>query len=71
MMKDGLAAIVWKYLSQKKLETFHLKLFLFYHNIPSRIVISSVARNLPCTTVKGRVCEEESPKHLGDFIITS
>ena len=28
MTKDGLAAIVWKYPSQKKLETFHLKLFI-------------------------------------------
>ena len=28
MTKDGLAAIVWKYQSQKKLETFHLKLFI-------------------------------------------
>ena len=28
MMKDGLAAIVWKYPSQKKLEIFHLKLFI-------------------------------------------
>ena len=28
MTKDGLVAIVWKYPSQKKLETFHLKLFI-------------------------------------------
>ena len=35
------------------------------------IVISSVARNLPCTTVKRRASDEEQPKHLGDFIITS
>ena len=36
-----------------------------------RIVISSEARNLACTRVKGRVSDEEQPKHLGDFIITS
>ena len=36
-----------------------------------RIVISSEARNLPCTTVKRRASDEEQPKHLGDFIITS
>ena len=35
------------------------------------IVISSKARNLPCTTVKRRAPDEEQPKHLGDFIITS
>ena len=35
------------------------------------IVISSVARNLPCTPVKRRASDEEQPKHLGDFIITS
>ena len=35
------------------------------------IVISSAARNLPCTTVKRRASAEEQPKHLGDFIITS
>ena len=35
------------------------------------IVISSVARNLPCTTVNRRASDEEQPKHLGDFIITS
>ena len=33
------------------------------------IVISSVARNLPCTTTKQRASDEE--QHLGDFIITS
>ena len=33
------------------------------------IVISSAARNLPCTTVKQRASDEEQPKHLGDFII--
>ena len=31
------------------------------------IVISSAARNLPCTTVKRRAPDEEQPKHLGDF----
>ena len=36
-----------------------------------RIVISSEARNLPCTPVKRRASDEEQPKHLGDFIITS
>ena len=35
------------------------------------IVISIVARNLPCTTVNRRASDEEQPKHLGDFIITS
>ena len=35
------------------------------------IVISSVARNLPCTTVKRRASDEEQPKHPRDFIITS
>ena len=35
------------------------------------LVISSAARNLPCTTVKRRASDEEQPKHLGDFIITS
>ena len=35
------------------------------------IVISSEARNLPCTTIKRRASDEEQPKHLGDFIITS
>ena len=33
------------------------------------LVISSAARNLPCTTVKGRASEEE--QHLGVFIMTS
>ena len=31
------------------------------------IVISSKARNLPCTPVKRRASDEEQPKHLGDF----
>ena len=35
------------------------------------IVISSEARNLFRTTVKRRAPDEEQPKHLGDFIITS
>ena len=35
------------------------------------IVISSVARDLPCTTVKRRASDEEQPKHPHDFIITS
>ena len=35
------------------------------------LVISSAARNLPRTTVKQRASDEEQPKHLGDFIITS
>ena len=35
------------------------------------IVISSAARNLPCTTVKRRASDKKQPKHLGDFIITS
>ena len=35
------------------------------------IVISSVGRNLPYTTIKRRASDEEQPKHLGDFIITS
>ena len=35
------------------------------------IVISSEARDLPCTTIKRRASDEEQPKHLGDFIITS
>ena len=35
------------------------------------IVISSAARNLPCTTVKRRASDEEQPKHPRDFIITS
>ena len=35
------------------------------------LVISSAARNLPRTTVKRRASDEEQPKHLGDFIITS
>lgn len=35
------------------------------------LVISSAARNLPCTKVKRRASDEEQPKHLGDFIITS
>ena len=36
-----------------------------------RIVISSVARNLPCTTVKRRASDEEQTKRPRDFIITS
>ena len=35
------------------------------------LVISSAARNLPCTKVKRRASDEEQPKHLGNFIITS
>ena len=35
------------------------------------LVISSAARNLPCTTVKRRASDEEQPKHPRDFIITS
>lgn len=35
------------------------------------LVISGEARNLPYTTVKRRASDEEQPKHLGDFIITS
>ena len=35
------------------------------------IVISSAARDLPCTTIKRRASDEKQPKHLGDFIITS
>ena len=35
------------------------------------LVISSAARNLPCTTVKRRASAEEQPKHPRDFIITS
>ena len=35
------------------------------------LVISSAARNLPCTTVKRRASDEEQPKRPRDFIITS
>ena len=35
------------------------------------LVISSAARNLPCTTAKRRASDEEQPKHSRDFIITS
>lgn len=35
------------------------------------LVISSKARNLPCTTVKWRASDEKQPKHPRDFIITS
>lgn len=35
------------------------------------IVISSAARDLPCKTIKRKASDEEQPKHLGDFIITS
>ena len=39
--------------------------------LPPHIVISSVGRNLPCTTIKRRASVEEQPKHPHDFIITS
>ena len=44
----------------------HIRCTLRRINLFPHTVISSVARNLPCTTVKGRVWEEEQPKHLGN-----
>ena len=35
------------------------------------LVISSAARNLPCTPVKWKASDEKQPKYPRDFIITS
>ena len=55
----------------KELHNSHVKTLILRKVSFPYIVISSAARNLPCTTAKRRTSDEEQPKHLGDFIITS